>query len=466
MMKPLDSIMMWTDSYKVGHWPQYPPGSEIIRSYFESRGGLYSSTVFFGLQYYLQEYLTRQFTQEHIDAADKFWTKHGMTFNRAGWESMLKKHNGYLPVSIRAVAEGSVIPTSNVLMTVENTDPEFYWLTNWLETLLVKVWYPSTVATQSREMKKVYKRYLDETGDPAGIDFKVHDFGYRGVSSEETAGLGSSGHLLSFLGTDTIAGPILLAEHYGADMAGFSINASEHSTITSWGRDNELAAQHNMLDQYPTGLVASVSDSYNIFEMCKAWSSEPLRSRVLGRDGTLVIRPDSGTPTTVIIDCLNILMEGFGELTNDKGYRVLPEQVRMIQGDGIDPAMQEKILSHMKHHGFSADNLAMGSGGGLLQKMDRDTCKYAFKASEIVIDGVAKPVYKDPVTDPGKTSKQGNLHLLKEKATGKISTLCDTDPLKVVIDTDKYETLLVEVFRNGKILKTYDLDEIRERAAI
>lgn len=462
----LDSIIMRTDSYKVSHWVQYPPGSEIVRAYFESRGGLYADTVFFGLQYYLKEYLTRQFTKAHIDAAEEYWTAHGMTFNRAGWDSMLAKHDGYLPVSIRAVAEGSVIPTSNVLMTIENTDPEFYWLPNYLETMLVKVWYPSTVATQSREMRKVWKKYLDETGDAAGIDFKLHDFGYRRVSSEEEAGLGGAAHLVNFMGSDTIQGPILLTDYYDCPMAAFSIPASEHSTITSWGRDNEIAAQTNMLDQYPTGLVASVSDSYNFFEMCRAWSSEPLRSRVLSRDGVLVIRPDSGTPTTVIIDGLNILMQGFGEETNEKGYRVLPDQVRMIQGDGIDPAMQEKILSHMKHHGFSADNLAMGSGGGLLRKMDRDTSKYAFKASEIVIDGVAHPVYKDPVTDPGKRSKQGNLHLLKDRETGEIVTLCDTDPKVAVIDTDKYEQLLVEVFRDGKILKEYTLDEIRANAVI
>lgn len=462
-MSNLDSIIMRTDSYKVSHWVQYPPGTEIVRSYFESRGGEYNETVFFGLQYYLRKYLSQPFTQAHIDAADIFWTKHGVTFNKAGWESMLRKYGGKLPILIRAVPEGTVVPTGNVLMTVENTDPEFFWLTNWLETLLVKVWYPCTVATQSRSMKKVWKKYLDETGGVEGIEFKLHDFGYRGVSSEEQAAIGGASHLLSFMGTDTIAGAIMLAEEYSADMAGFSIPASEHSTITSWGRENEYAAFHNMLDQYPTGLVACVSDSYNIFEASMAWSSEPLRSRVLERDGTLVIRPDSGTPTTVIVDCLNILMEGFGYTTNDQGYRVLPPQVRMIQGDGINPEMQKRILSHMKHLKFSAENLAMGSGGGLLQQMNRDTSKYAFKASEIVIDGKAFPVYKDPVTDPGKTSKQGNLHLLRNRETGEISTLCDTDDKVVTIDTSTYEPLLVDVYRNGDILQDQTFDVIRER---
>lgn len=465
-MSNLDSIIMKTDSYKVSHWVQYPHGTEIVRSYFESRGGEYDETVFFGLQYYLKKYLSQRFTQAHIDAADEFWTAHGMDFNRSSWESMLKKYGGRLPVSIRAVPEGTVVPTGNVLMTVENTDPEFFWLTNWLETMLVKVWYPCTVATQSRAMRKVWQEYLEETGGIEGIDFKLHDFGYRGVSSEEQAAIGGAAHLVNFLGSDTIAGPIMLREMYSADMAAFSIPASEHSTITSWGRKGEYEAFSNMLDKYPTGLVACVSDSYNIFEACEAWSSEPLRTRVLEREGTLVIRPDSGNPTTVLIDCLNILCEGFGYHINKQGYKELPAQVRLIQGDGINPEMQKTILSHLKHHGFSAANLAMGSGGGLLQMMNRDTSKYAFKASEIMIGGEARPVFKDPVTDPGKTSKAGNLHLLKNRATGEISTLCDTDPQTVVIDTDKYEQMLVEVFRDGDILETCTFDEVKKRAAI
>lgn len=467
-MSLLDSIIIRTDSYKVSHWVQYPPGTETIRSYFESRGGEYADTVFFGLQYYLKRFLTEPFTAEHIEAADKFWTAHGMTFNRPGWESMLKKHGGHLPVSIRAVPEGSVVPTGNVLMTVENTDPEFFWLTNWLETMLVKVWYPCTVATQSREMKKVYAKYLTETGGIEGLDFKLHDFGYRGVTTEESAAIGGASHLLNFRGTDTSAGLVFASEYYNAAMAGFSIPASEHSTITSWGPEREYEAFSNMLYQYPTGLVACVSDSYNIFEACKAWSSEPLRSRVLDREGTLVIRPDSGNPTTVIVDCLNILMNGFGYMINDQGYKVLPPQVRMIQGDGINPLMQKKILSHLKYHGFSADNLAMGSGGGLLQQMNRDTSKYAFKASEAVISGSAVPVYKDPVTDPGKTSKQGNL-MLVNNYDGEYTTIDQAEWLRknpALAEDQECFDCLVEVFRDGVILKEYTFEEIRERASL
>ncbi len=468
-MSNLDSIMMLTDSYKTSHWVQYPPGTEIVRSYFESRGGEFPETVFFGLQTILKKYLKKRITQEQIDAADGFWTAHGMNFNKEGWESILKKHGGRLPVSIKAVPEGTVVPTSNVLMTIENTDPEFFWLTNYLETLLVQVWYPCTVATQSREIKKVWKKYLDKTGDPAGIDFKHHDFGFRGVSCPEQAGIGAAAHLTSFQGTDTIAGPILLREYYGAGMAGFSIPASEHSTITSWGRGREYEAFANMLDQYPEGLVACVSDSFNIFDACAAWGSEPLRSRVLARDGTLVIRPDSGYPPAVVIDCLQILCEKFDAQENEKGYLVLPPQVRMIQGDGITLEMTENILSHMESHGYSADNLAMGSGGGLLQMMNRDTSKYAFKANEIVINGEAHPVFKDPVTDPDKKSKQGRLMLWRKKDSGELFTVGSKDSIMadmIVANEHGNFDHLVEVFRDGDILQAYTLDEVRERVAL
>jgi nicotinamide phosphoribosyltransferase len=160
-------------------------------------------------------------------------------------------------------------------MTVENTDPKLFWLTNYLETLLVQVWYPSTVATQSFAMKKLLLEYLHETGDPLLIDFKLHDFGYRGVTCPEQAAIGAASHLVNFQGTDTIAGLELLGEYYDEFCAGFSIPASEHSTITSWGKEHEVDACRNMLTQYPEGYVACVSDSYDIFNCCEnIWGGE------------------------------------------------------------------------------------------------------------------------------------------------------------------------------------------------
>lgn len=254
-----NNIMILTDSYKASHYKQYPPKTQKVYSYFESRGGQFNEIVFFGLQYYIKKYLEGQVvSSEKMEQAAEFFADHFGNpdmFNRAGWEYILNKHNGRLPVHIRAVPEGLVTPVSNVLMTIENTDPECYWLTNYLETLLVQVWYGCTVATQSRYMKKVLKHYLEETGDPAGLPFKLHDFGFRGVSSVESAMVGGAAHLVNFMGTDTLAGPLMLKNYYGAKMAGHSIPAcydDQTDILTNRGfirfedlRDSDLVAEYN-----------------------------------------------------------------------------------------------------------------------------------------------------------------------------------------------------------------------------
>ena len=456
-----DNIILKTDSYKASHFRQYPEDTKQVYSYLESRGGEFEKTVFFGLQYLLKKYLVGQVvTQEKIDEAEKFINAHmgPGTFNKDGWECLLQNHKGVLPVHIKAVPEGSVVQTKNVLMTVENTDPEFFWLTNYLETLLLHVWYPTTVATQSYYFKRLITRYLEETGDPAGIDFKLHDFGYRGVSSDESAMMGGAAHLLNFLGSDTMGGIVMLMEYYGAgDMPGFSIPASEHSTITSWGRDNELAAMENMLDQYPAGQVACVSDSFNIYRACEEYWGTELKEKILNRDGTLVVRPDSGEPVQVVLKCLEILGDKFGFSVNEKGYKVLPPQIRLIQSDGVDLHMTEEILEKMKMAGWSADNIAFGCGGALLQKLNRDTCKFAFKCSSILVGSENRDVYKQPVEEPFKLSKKGRLALIVDKATGKYQT---------VQEHEAVNDQLVDVFSNGKLLEDFTLNQIKERCKL
>src|SRR5215472_11304053 len=249
------NLILQTDSYKFTHWKQYPPGTEFVYSYLESRGGMFAQTLFFGLQYYLKEYLQGQVaTEQDVAEAQSFVDQHlgpGL-FNREGWLHIVRNHGGRLPVAIKAVEEGSIVDVQNVLMTIENTDPACWWLPNYLETLLLKVWYPITVATLSRAIRRVFLAALERSGDPALIDFKLHDFGYRGVSSEETAGIGAAAHLVNFKGTDTVAGIRILRKYYESrDMEGFSIPAAEHSTITSWGRENEARAYENMLAQFP-----------------------------------------------------------------------------------------------------------------------------------------------------------------------------------------------------------------------
>lgn len=444
-----------TDSYKVSHYRQYPPKTERVYSYLESRGGRFNKTVFFGPQYLLKKYLVGEVvTTEKIDEAEEVWNLHmgGEHFNRSGWEYIRDNCGGRLPIEINAVPEGTVVPTNNVLMTVENTDPNCYWLTNYLETLLVQCWYPITVATQSWYIKRNILNYLDTTGSPETIGFKLHDFGFRGVSSVETAGIGAAAHLVNFMGTDTFAGVMLARKYYGADMPGFSIPASEHSTITSWGKPNEVDAMRNMLEQYPTGLVACVSDSFDIYHACRELWGNQLRNKVLERDGTLVIRPDSGDPTTVILEVIKILGERFGYTKNDKDYKVLDPHVRIIQGDGVNYDTISSILWNLMHNGWSADNIAFGSGGALLQKMDRDTQKFAFKCSSIRVDDEWFDVYKDPVTDSGKQSKRGQLGLYRWNDN------YYTDEKGLPGD------LLRPIFCNGELLQDDSFDEIRKRS--
>lgn len=432
------NLILGTDSYKVSHWKQYLPGTEHVYSYLESRVEN-KKTVFFGLQYFLKKYLCGEvITNTMLYDAITLCKKHFGTdlVNVDGWRRIIDVHGGRLPVSICAVPEGSVTNTLTPLMTIENTDPELPWLTNYLETILSEVWYPITVATQSHEMKGTLMEYLEKTGTPEDIMFKLHDFGFRGVSSPETAAIGGAAHLVNFMGTDTIPAIVMLKEYYGSDCAGFSIPASEHSTITSWGKKNEVDAFRNMLKQFPTGLVACVSDSFNIFNACKNLWGTILHDEVMSRDGTLVIRPDSGDPVEVVLACLGILSDKFGFEYNDKGYKVLDPHVRLIQGDGIDHYMMKSILDTMKNNGWSADNITFGSGGALLQKMNRDTFSFAFKCSNVTVDGIDIPVFKRPITAMNKVSKAG-----------------------------KFEGL-PEIFRDGKLLTEYTLDEIRNRVEL
>jgi nicotinamide phosphoribosyltransferase len=459
------NFLLRTDSYKFTHWKQYPPGTTRIYSYLESRGGMFPGTVFFGLQYYLMAYLQGpRFVASDIENADQFCRDHlgADLFNRDGWRRLLGKYGGCLPVRIKAVAEGTVVPTHNVLVTIENTDPEFPWLPNYLETLLLKVWYPTTVATLSREIKKIIGGFLERTGDPSLLPFKLHDFGYRGVSSEETAAIGGAAHLVNFQGTDTVAGIVLLQDFYHVTgMPAHSIPASEHSTMTAWGKEHEADAYRNMLTSYPTGLVACVSDSYNIFNACEKIWGELLKPDVMRRQGTLVIRPDSGDPIQVLAKVFDILGEKFGYETNAKGYRVLPPCVRVIQGDGVSMfTIQNMLYQLAKFHGWSADNIAFGMGGALLQQLNRDTQKFAFKSSAAEVNGQWRPVFKDPITDPGKNSKKGRLALVEPKP-GDFQTLEE-----VIGDAFAAEDQLVTVFENGEVKREWGLDEIRQRAEI
>lgn len=466
-----NNIVLDTDSYKASHWLQYPPNTIGMFSYLESRGGVYPKTVFFGLQYLLKEYLSKPVTKADVDEGEEFFKAHGLPFNRAGWDAIVEKHRGKLPVRIRAVPEGSVIPTKNILMSVESTgNKDTFWVVSWLETMLMRLWYPITVSTQSYTIKQTIKKFLDETSDnpEAELPFKLHDFGSRGVSSAESAAIGGAAHLVNFQGSDTVNGILLANRYYGSKMAGFSIPAAEHSSITSWGRDHEADAYRNMLKQFgkPGALLAVVSDSYDIFNAASNIWGEELKQEVIDSVATVVIRPDSGEPVTVVNRLLHILDARFGSVKNSKGYRVL-NNVRIIQGDGINGVVIEAILKSAKLAGYSATNIAFGMGGALLQQVNRDTQRFAFKCSSIEVFhplGDAsyverRDVFKDPATDPGKASKKGRLDLIC--TNGVYET---TSGSVYAHGRGLVPSAMQTVFENGEILVETTLDEVRARA--
>lgn len=462
------SIITRTDSYKFSQWLQYPAGTTHISSYIESRGGE-DRSVFFGLQAFIKEYLLTPITMRDVKRAEHIVQAHGLPFNREGWEIVVNEYGGYLPVEIQAVPEGTVMETRNVQVQVVNTDPRMAWLTSYIETALLRaIWYPSTVATKSRKMKALIAQALQETSDIPVMDqlaFKLHDFGSRGASSAETATLGGMAHLVNFMGTDTFEAVEGVMQFYNTDeVVGFSIPASEHSTITSWGREREADAFENMLDTFggPGKILACVSDSFDIYAAARdIWGSK-LRDKVVAMGGTLVVRPDSGDPETVPVEVVKILAEQFGYTVNSKGYKVLHPSVRVIQGDGINEHSLPRILDNLKAAGFSADNIAFGMGGGLLQAWNRDTLKYAMKASAIRInEGPWVGFSKDPVTDPGKQSKEGRLAL--EYRCGIGSCSYRTIPEHI---SKPQNNLLRTVFRNGELLIEDTFEQIRARAAL
>jgi len=461
----LGPLIFDVDSYKTSHYLQFPPGTSYTHLYAESRGGKFDSVLFFGLQYYLQKYLVgRVVSVEEVEEASTFYAAHGVPFNKEGWMYIAKDLNGILPLRIRAVPEGSVIPIHNVLVTIESTDPKVFWLPGWVETSLLRmVWYPTTVATLSKYCRCVIQKYLEETAnDVSELPFKLHDFGARGVSSLESAGIGGAAHLINFMGSDTVSGVYLANRVYDCPMAGFSIPAAEHSTIIAWGREHEVDSFRNMLRTFakPGSIVAVVSDSYDLFNAITNIWGEQLRQEVIDSGATVVIRPDSGDPVTVVNQSMAILAQKFGFTTNNKGYKVL-NNVRVIQGDGINPDSIEAILQNMKENKFSASNIAFGMGGGLLQQVNRDTQQFAIKLSCVMVDGKFRDVCKAPATDHGKNSRKGQLELFHSEQKGYW-----TDKRDAKLKLNPGERLVMEtVYENGQLFRPTKFESIRDRAA-
>jgi nicotinamide phosphoribosyltransferase len=465
------NLLLLADAYKYSHYKLYASCTTKIYSYLESRGGMFNETVFYGLHYFLKEYLEGQaFTKENVDEAEEIlngvFGRKGV-FKRENFDYILDKYNGRLPIRIKAVPEGTAVPVKNVLMTIENTDPNCFWLTNFLETLLMQVWYPSTVATLSREIRKTVEHYFELTADDtskASIDFVLNDFGFRGVSSVESAGLGGSAHLINFMGSDTVYASAFAKKYYDAKKVyGMSVPATEHSIMTLKGVEGEKEIFDHVLNAYPDGILSCVSDSYNIFNAVgELWGKE-FKDKIMQRNGTLVIRPDSGDPVQTLLKVFEMLFDRFGFTTNSKGYRVLPKQVRVIQGDGIDYESIQLIYKTLKSEGISAENLLLGMGGALLQKVNRDTQKFALKCSYAEVNGEIVNVQKSPT----EMNEQGELvKSFKTSKAGRLKLIQTETGLKTVSENEIGENILETVFENGVIKKKHTFEEIRERAAV
>ena len=459
----LDNMLLDTDSYKYSHPQQFPRGTEYVFVYVEPRkaNGPIDQVVFFGLQVELAQLAGQVITQEMLDEATPFIEAHGLTLYVEMFQHIIDEHGGHLPIRIDALAEGTITPVSVPQMRIVNTDPKCWALPGFLETRLLRsIWYPSTVATISNYVvNQIRNRLIQTDGSDDGFQFKLHDFGARGASSGESAGIGGAAHLVNSMGTDTVAALVYARNYYGADMAGFSIPATEHSTVTSFGEDGELEFMRRFLTENPSGIIACVSDSYDIYKAVSEYWGEELRDQILGRDGVLVVRPDSGDPMVVVPRVLEALMDKFGYSETPYGFKLLPNQIRIIQGDGINKDSIVKIMDKLIEKRLAIGNIAFGMGAGLLQKIDRDTFSYSMKTSAVCVKGEWRDVYKDPITARGsKSSKRGRMGVELQK-NGEFA-------VRPIDEIDPQFDLMQNVFLNGEITNLQTFDQVRKRVGL
>lgn len=447
------NLIIDSDFYKHTHAPMYAPGTTGLFSYAESRGGVYENGILFGLQAWIMDNLMKPITKDDVDYAESVVGDMG-GFDRSIWDIVVNEYGGKVPVRIKAVKEGTVVPVQNALVTVESMDPRLASLTSFIETALIRLWYPTTIATKAYEMRKgineLYSVYADQKADPS---FSLLDFGCRGVTCYEQAAIGGAAFLTSFVGTDTVPGVSYAREFYKAGPCGFSVKATEHSVMCSYGRENELASFKNLIENVAGNgdIISVVSDTWDIYKACEFWNS--LAPMIYEKNIQLVVRPDSGEFKEVLAGMVGILQTGFRYHMNDKGYKVF-DNLKILWADGISEKNYKKVLKNMPRNGFGVENLMLGSGGGLLQNVNRDTMKFAFKASAVEQGKNWHPIYKAPITDPGKRSKKGRVCLVKDR-DGKFKTVDES--LSTVLGTSQMEV----VYECGELKREQTFEEIR-----
>jgi nicotinamide phosphoribosyltransferase len=470
-----------TDSYKLSHHCQYVQGAQRMASYVESRGGLYDETLWYGLQLILKEYFLQRLTQAQADNMIAWAAEHMMADQdesylnnlKTALQTVIDEYDGKLPIRIRAAREGLLIPVKNVLAVIESTenDPRLFSLVSFFETKLLRVWSPTTVATTSYNIRKaIYAALVESADEPdAEIAFKLHDFGSRGVSAGETAAFAGSGHLVSFMGSDTTAAIMAAELGYNERMAGYSIFATEHSTTTTHGRFGEAGFVSNVFDHAakPGAIFATVIDSYDAIAFIREIVPK-FKDRLIESGATWVLRPDSCDPVKMPIQTVVELDKIMGSVVNSKGFKVL-NNVRVIQGDGIGPDDVKQILKELMALGYSASNIAFGMGGGLLQKNDRDTQKFSMKCSAVMVNGEWHDVYKNPAIydddwnkiegETFKVSKAGRLELFFNRETGEYATAREDST-----EYDGWARMLELTYENGDLVRDMTFAEVRANA--
>lgn len=409
------NILYNTDSYKGTHHKGIRPGVKYIYSYLESRGGKYDEIPLLGIEKFIAEVLKKQITKDDVLKAEKFWLNHVGMFNKEGWMRIVEKHNGFLPINFYSLPEGTIFNPGIPVAAVMCNDIELPWLSSFIETVFLRtIWYPSTVGARIREMKrKIKKRFIETCDTLDSLPFALLDFSSRGTQSLESSEIGGYAYLTQFLGSDNVPAVHYVNEFFKVEMSGFSVAATEHSIMCSYGEENEKESFEYLLENMvqPGGILSVVSDTWNIFKAAEYWAE--LADKVKAKDVKLVFRPDSGTPKEVITRCLPIFEEAFGFTVNSKGYKVL-KNIKILWGDGIDENTCVIPFDIAISMGFAAENILTGSGGGLMsQDITRDTCKFAVKASAMFLDGKWVGISKNPITDSGKKSKEGRFNIVK-----------------------------------------------------
>lgn len=458
------SIAADTDSYKFGHSEMFNPGMEHLSSYGGTRSDeVFTKSLFLGPQMYLKE--LKPLTMADVEEAHDLAMEHCGVFPLRWMKRIVEVHGGWAPVKVQALPEGTVVPNHNACYQVVDKDPEMAGIGQYMESALLRaVWYPTTVATVSWHMKQDLRKWLNKTCDEPEeqLLFRLHDFGARGASSRESAAIGGVGHLVNFRGTDTFPALLGARRWYGERCAGFNIPAMEHATICSWGRDGEEAALRNGIEKYmgPGRMFSALVDTYDTDNCVDNIIGRNLKSLILSKGGTLVLRPDSGDPVSVCLRIIKSLANSFGYAVNKKGFMVLNPAVRVIYGDSINRVTMNSILTALYINGFSAENVTFGMGGGLLQDVLRDDLGWAQKGSAIRDSSVSSDwigIQKDPATARQKRSLKGRLMVVQD--AGVIKTVVEgTYPAE--------RNLFQDVWDTGNLLRDQPFSDVRERSEI